>query len=342
MAYFATSALVNGQAEFTTNMLSAEWRLPDVAAFQVANKGVIANPSLQDLRTDESRSVLAYFPIRGANGSASSRTYNHTGSRGDSLSDSISWTTFTETFSISLKQADNNVFTWATQFASTKRARLLSLMSRIDAWFVAALLADKTQVNEGGGDGEFNDTTDNYEVLAADKDFFFQNAKATMEFNDYKSELIGVMDDKAKMNMQRLSMQGSANATNLGWQFDGMNLIATTRSLLGSSFNGSGLFFENGLVAVVPWIPLINRKPLDPVKAMSYNGDFGSELLPELGITIAVHGYASRADTSSEQGDTQDLLYEEELSVDVGFVSAPLSTLRGANDSPVYSIAQLK
>jgi len=342
MANFATSALVNGQAEFTTNMLKAEWRMPDVAAFQVANKGAIANPMLNDLRTKEERTVLAYFPVRGADGSATARGYAHTGNRGDSLSEALAWTTFTETFSISIKQADNNVFSWATLYAATKRARLLALLNRIDAWFVAALLADKTQVNEGGGDGSFNAVTHNYDVLAADKDYFFQQAKSSLEYNNFSSDLIGVLDDKAKTNMQKLSAQGSANATNFGFQFSGMNLVPTTRTLLGTSFDGSGLFFENGMVAVIPWIPKQNRKSINPTLAMSYNGDSGSEMLPELGIQIAVHGYASRADTSASQGDAQDLLYQEELSVDIGYVSAPLGTRRGSSDSPIYSIAQLK
>lgn len=342
MTNFAPSVLVNGQAEFATNMLKAEWRLPDSVAFQVADKGAIANPSLQALRTDESRTVNAYFPIRGANGSGTSRDYGHTGNRGDSAAEAISWSVFSETMSISLKQADNNVMAWATMYAATKRARILSLIDRIDAWFVAALLADKTQVNVGGGDGSFNGTSDNYEVLATEKDYFFQQAKSTLRFNLYTGQLIGVIDDKANTNNKKLSAQGSSNATNFGFQFEGMNLVPTTRTVLGTSFDGSGLFFENGLVAVVPWIPKVNRKTINPTLAMSYNGDFGSEVIPELGITIAVHAYALRADTSSAQGDTQDLLFQEEYSIDVGYVSAPLSTRRGADDSPVYSIAQLK
>jgi hypothetical protein len=40
-------------------------------------------------------------------------------------------------------------------------------------------------------------------------------------------------------------------------------------------------------------------------------------------------------------GYTQDVILYGEVSIDLGYVSAPLSTFRSANDSVVYSIGQL-
>jgi hypothetical protein len=342
MANFVPSALVAGQAKFSDKMQSGEWRLPDSIAFNAASQAEIANPSLKDLRTREDRAVHAYFPIRQAATNGSSRAYNHTGTRSDSIDKTITWTTFSEPFTISLKQADNNVFTFADMFAAAEKNGLYNLIARIDAWFAAALVADKTQINVGGGNGGWIVGDLNYEVPLTEQNFFFQNARQMMELNLFRGALIAIADDKATVLSQRLQALGSANAVNYAFQFQGMTILPTTRTILGSGYNGSAIVYENGLVAVSPWIPKQNRKPLDPNKAMEYNGDYGMINTPSLpGVDIAIHAYAQRADNSALGGYTQDLTMEFELSVDMAYQSAPLSTFRGASDSVVYAIGQL-
>jgi hypothetical protein len=118
--------LVAGQALFTEKMQSAEWRLPDMSAVKTAQVGMVANPSLADLRTSALRSVTAKFPIRQAAINGVVRVAEHTGARGDSASETISWSKFVEPFSISMTQADNNVMTWAQQYAASKRTQSLT------------------------------------------------------------------------------------------------------------------------------------------------------------------------------------------------------------------------
>lgn len=341
MAYFTSSALVAGQAKFAEQMLKGEWRLPDSVALNAANMASIANPSLADIRTREDRTVYAYFPVRQAAIGTSARAHGHTGARGDSSSKTLSWTVYAEPFSISIKQADNNMFSFDEMYASSLRNACYNLLGRLDAAFVAALVADKTQYNAGGGNGTVNTTDDNYEVPVAEMNYFFQNAKQMMSYNLFRGQIIGIVDDKAFTLAQRLQAQGSANATNYGFQFAGMNILGTTRTVLGTGYNGSGLFYENGLVAVIPWIPKQNRKALDPDKAMSYNGDYGQISIPQFpGVPFAVHAYAQRADNSLAGGYTQDVTLEVEVSLDLAYQSAPLSTVRGASDSVVYSVGQ--
>jgi hypothetical protein len=342
MSYFVPSALVAGQARFMEAFTKGEWRIPSHVAFDVANKGAITNPLLQDLRTREDRTVYAYFPIRQAAINGTARAAAHTGARGDSIQETLTWSTFSEPFSISIKQADNNVFSFAEMYAATMRNAVLNLISRADAWFVAAAVADKTQVNNGGGNGSFNATDDNYENPLAEMNYFFQNARAMMEFNELGGALTMIADSKAYVLAQRLMEQGSANATNYGFQFMDTTVLGTNRTILGSTFGGSALVFPDGLVAAVPWIPKQNRKPLDPVKALEYNGDYGQIEIPELpGIPIAIHAYAERADNGSYGGYTQDLTLQVELSIDLAYASSPLSTFRGSNDSVVYTVGQL-
>jgi hypothetical protein len=342
MAYFVPSALLAGQAQFNERFQRGEWRLPDSAALAVAAKAEIANPSLAEVRTREDRTVYAYFPIRQSATNGSARAAAHTGARGDSLSKTLSWTTYSEPFSISIKQADNNVFSFVQMYAATLQNALINLIARLDAALVAALVADKTQYNAGGGNGSVNSTDDIYEVPSAEANYFFQNAKQTLWFNLFRGQIMGIVDDKAFGLMQRLAAQGSANATNFGFQFAGMDIVGTTRTVLGTGYNGSGVFFENGLVAVAPWIPKQNRKPLDPEKAMTYIGDYGQISVPQFpGVNFAIHAYAAREDNGSYGGYTQDVTLQFEVSLDLAYQSAPLSTIRGASDSVVYGVGQL-
>lgn len=341
MANFTPSALVAGQAKFNEKFLSGEWRLPDTAAVKTSELGGVANPSLNDIRTREDRTVNAYFPIRQATTSQTARAHNHAGARGDSLAEAISWTTIAEDFSISIKQADNNVFSFEEMYAASLKNSVFNILDRVDAYFVTQVLADKTQYNAGGGNGTYDGvTTDDYQLAQADKNNWFQNVKAMMEFNLYRGNLIGILDSSAYVLAQDKAAQGDNNSVNTAFQFMGYDeLAATTRTLLsGATYSESGLFFEPGLVASLPWIPKQNRKALDPVLAISYNGDYGSFQVPNFpGVDFAIHSYAQKADNSATGGYTQDLTIEVEISVDWGYVSAPISTFRGAGESPVFS-----
>lgn len=342
MSNFSPSNLVKGQAKFNQRVLAkGEWRMPDSNALQVARLGDMANPALAALRTIETRAVEASFPIRQAAVGNTSRLHNHSGARGDSLTEAIAWNTFSEPFSISIKQGDNNIFSFDEMWASSMRNATLNLLNRLDAAFMAALVADKTAVNAGGGKGTFNATPDVYEITSAEHDYFYQNAKATMEYNLYKGSIIGIVDDVAKVNAQKLMANGAGNANNTAFQFAGMDILSTTRTVLGSGYDGSGMFFEPGLVSFIPWIPVQNRKTLDPNKILQYNGDYGQIEIEGLGAPIAIHAYAERADGTAANGYSQDLVIQVELSIDMGYVSAPLSTIRGAGDSPVYAVGQL-
>jgi hypothetical protein len=117
-------------------------------------------------------------------------------------------------------------------------------------------------------------------------------------------------------------------------------IVPTTRTLLDvpTTYSESGMFFEAGLVAAIPWIPKQNRKALNPIGALSYNGDYGMFNIPELGIDFAIHSYAARADNSASNGYTQDLTINVEVSVDLGYVSAPTSV---ADSSVVFGAGML-
>lgn len=354
MANFTPSNLVKGQALFLDRYKSGEWRLPDTAVLASMFTGQKANPALAALRKREDRSVSAYLPIRRAKGTATERLHNHTGNRGDSAEAALTWDSIAETFSISLKQNDNNMISMEENYAAQMNACILNVLERHEAAKLTQLIADRTEINKGRIKGEWNAVDNVMEVYNNQSEKFFQNVRTSMKNNLFRNNIMVIADSLAYMNADFAAAQGIANATNLGFQFNGMNIAMTTADI-DTDYDGAAIAFSMDTVGVVPWIPPINRKPLDPRLALSYNGDFGSISVPvyddkgnvAYSLDFALHSYASRADASASNGSKQDLLIEVEVSLDMAYVSAPLSSFRatgdfaGKTDSMVYQFGLL-
>jgi hypothetical protein len=354
MANFTPSNLVAGQALFAENYRSAEWRLPDTAILASMFTGAKANPGLATLREREDRTVSAYLPIKRAAGSATARAYNHTGTRGDSKAVSLTWNTIAETFSISIKQNDNNVIPFDLNYASQLRGAIDNVLERHEAALLALLIADRTQINKGRIQGAWNAIDNVMEVNKTSESKFFQNVRASMKNNLYRNNIMVVADSLAWMNAEFGSAQGQANATNLGFQFNGLNLVQTTADI-DTDYEGAALAWSMDAAGIVPWIPKQNRKALNANDAMSFVGDFGSISVPVLDdkgntaytLDFALHAYAQRADSSASNGSAQDVELEVEVSLDIAYVAAPLSAIRatgtftGKTDSVIYQFGQL-
>jgi hypothetical protein len=352
MADFTPSNLVKGQAVFNQKYKSGEWRIPDTAALSVAYQGQKANPMLAELRKREDRLVSAYLPIRKSKSAATERLFNHTGTRGDSLEVPVTWATSIDTFSISVKQNDNNIISFEENWASQMQNSIFNILTDAETKFLTNLEADRTQVNVNGTNMGWDPIDFVLENPNANKDYFYQNIKANMNQNLYKGQITVIADSLASIFAAQQVTQGQGNATNLGWQFLNMNVVQSTNNILDGltdSYVGAALAFPTDLAGIVPWIPKQNRKPLDPAKAMSVLGDYGSISVPvyddkgniAYNLDVAIHMYAERADTSANNGSKQDDLIQVEISIDTAYISAPLSTLRGANDSVVYGYGQL-
>jgi len=354
MSYFEPSALVAGQALFLQNYKKGEWRLPDTAVLASMHTGQKANPFLASLRTREDRSVYAYMPIRRAKGTATARAYNHTGDRGDSAASTLSWNSIVETFSISLKQNDNNVLSFEENYASQFNSSIMNILERQETAQLANLIADRTQINKGTIQGAWNPVDYVMEINNSAEEKFFQNVRTSMKNNLFRNNVMVIADSLAYMNADFGAAQGAANATNLGFQFNGMNIMATA-SDIDTDYNGAAIAFDMNTVGIIPWIPPINRQPLDPKDALSFNGSFGSVKVPvyddkgsiAYSLDFAIHSYAQRADASGEGGSAQDVEIEVEVSLDMAYLSAPLSTYRatgtwaGKTDSMVYEFGLL-
>jgi hypothetical protein len=351
MANFTPSNLVKAQAVFNEKYQGGEWRIPDTAALAASYQGAKTNPMLSAIKDREDRLVSGYLPIRKTKSAATERLFNHTGTRGDSLEVPVTWQTSIDTFSISLKQNDNNIISFEENWASLMNNAVYNVLNDAETKFITSLIADRTQQNVGGTIGTFDGVDFVMENPISNVDYFFNDIKANMNQNLYKGQLMVIADSLASINASKIVNQGTGNATNLGWQMNGMNVIQSTNAILTGltdTYVGAALAFPMELAGVTTWIPKQNRKSLDPAKAMTEVGDYGSISVPVFDgngkvaytVDLAVHAYAQRADASASNGSKQDVVMEVEVSLDTAYVSAPLSDFRGANDSVIYGFGQ--
>jgi hypothetical protein len=159
-----------------------------------------------------------------------------------------------------------------------------------------------------------------------------------MEQHDYYGGVDVLIDPVLAPKAKHLAAQGGSNASNMAWQFDGMSLMSHVA--LGTTV-GTDAFPNGGMAIALPansfaYIPWIPSKYIDGHGDFdSYNGGY-STINDEIfgsALTYALRGYTTRADGSSNQGTTDDLLTHWQLSIDVATQVADIST---ANETPIY------
>lgn len=341
MANFTPTNLVKAQIQFKKSYTEAEMRQKQLPALRMAlgNQDILI-PGADTVRKREDRAVEANVMSRLVRATSATRTYNHTGNRGDSFVVPITWTTYVDKFSISLKELDNNVFSFEQALGQNILNTQLNIQASIESDDISYLLTQRSQINKGNAYGAVNAGTFAFEVPATQRNRYTAIAKQMMLQNFYRGTYDMIMDPLTFIDGQFYGNQGAGNAVNTLYQYAGVNQVQST-DLTDSNYPGGvSLIMPAGSFANVPWIPVQNRTGQGDYA--SYNGGFGSMAdMTGLPITYAVHGYSQRADTSSQNGNTQDLTMEMELSVDIARVLSPLSNSTNG-ESVVFEVAQLQ
>lgn len=340
MANFQPSNLLKAQAILKQQFNEAEMRKRQSAALGVALKNNdVLIPSHQVLRTREDRAVSAYIQKRSARTPGSARAALHTGARGDSFEKAITWTTFADPFSMSIKQLDNNVFNFDQAFANQILNSAINLHEAIETAGIDYLIAQRTQINAATSGGSFNSSNDAFEIDAANANRFYQLAKAMMRQNKYSGMYDVIASPELYTGAEFFLNQGNANSTNTAFQFAGLNIVESVELADSNYAGGIVLMMPENNFGALPWIPKQNRQgwgdgELNEVgRFMSLNDPLGT------GMQFALSVYAKREDNSSANGDAQDVTLQFEMSVDIGWILAPLST---ATESVVFEVAQLQ
>lgn len=335
MANYAASVLEEAKLILNERFAAPEKRLktPGVLGAFMKNSE-LAIPNLGSLRTAAARAEKGYFFNRTKRSNTTARAHNHTGAVGDSTEVAFSWTTYADKFQTSLKRSENNIFNDAQLLANEIENAFKNIYESADTAALAYLGTNKTLVNVATKNGVFDETTSEaFEIATSNIARFIQHAKSMLRQNYHNGGAELILDPVLFLEAEHYLNQAGANATNTAYQLAGINLWEAI-TLSDANFpKGAGYIIPEGTIGVVDWIPSKNRMGWGDYE--SYNGGYGTIVDPRTGLTMALHGYSQRADTSSAGGEVQDVTTEWEISVDLSFNNAPLTT---ADETTIFEI----
>lgn len=324
MANYAASVLAEAKLILAKRYTAPEKRLKSsgvVASF--LKNSQLAIPNLGALRTSESRAEKGYFLQRNKRAANVSRTYNHTGTVGDSTEVPFTWQTFGDVAQTSLKRAENQLFNDAELLANEFENIFKNIHEEMDSAALAYLSTNKTLINTAAKNGSFNGINYTWEVAAANISRFIQLSKSMLRQNYHKGGFDAILDPILYVEAELAAAQGGGNATNYGFQFGGANILEAVDLADVNYAAGMGFLIPEGTIGAVDWIPSKNRQGKGDFESVL--GGYGTIKDPITGLDFAIHAYSQRADTSLAGGSAQDVVTEWEVTVDMSFNHSPLS-----------------
>lgn len=338
MANRTTANLVKAQAKLIGAFQNAELRFRYPATYLALRAmAPIMFPNYAVLRTREDRSVETNFATRSSRALGSARTHNHTGVKGDTATLTPTWASYTDKFNMSLKQADNSLYNADEQMFQELSNTISNFMEGYETASTAYLFNNRSGVNIATAEGTFDATDDVFEIAEAKESRAIQITKIAMDANKYSGGMTIFCDSISYAKFEFQAAQGASNQTNLSFQFGGVTFVhsvelgALGAGLVSAYSKGFWIVVPNGMVATLPWIPKQNR-----VGVVTKENEYSNILNPIDGESYALHSYETRADDSANNGYTQDVVTQYEISQDLAFTKAPLTT---ASATPMLAYA---
>lgn len=323
------------QTRLAQRMTEAEFRQKSRPVLEVFRKNTnFLIPNIEQIKLSENRSIEVDLFARTTDTIASERKYLHSGNQGSTQKVTPTWTTYARTFSVSLKQMNNNFLGAVESLSNDLLNAYIDIHDELETDALAYLATNKTQVNPATANGAFDATNYIWDVNNGNEDFYWSYIQSMMRQNKYNGAFNVISDATMYAKALTFAAQGQANQINKGFQFQGLNHYESIDDFsLPTGHVGGSYIIPEGMIGMIPWIPGENRRGEgDPD---SFVGGFYS--MPDLfgtGLEFAVHSYRERADNSSRvSGVNQDVNKEYEISIDVSFQKAPIST---ANVSPIF------
>lgn len=339
MANFDVSNLLTAQTMVSDKYKAPEMRMKPAPAFGLLTKNSnILIVGAETLKTRDDRAIEAHLLARTKRSAGSARAHNHTGTIDDTAKVTLTWTTKSDKFTISLKLLDKSVFDFNTVLANKFEQACMNILEDKETEAIAYLRAQRaTQQPTGLKGASFNTTNTALEIDAASANQFIARLKSAFKQNYFGGQLDVIADSNMQIAFDFLGAQGGGNQNNLGYQFPGVNIVESVELSDSNYAGGVVLAMPASGAAALNWIPKQNRQGWGDYN--TYVGGFGT--FNFMGYQFAVHGYASRADTSASNGNAQDVTMEFEVSLDSSYNKAPLSYTTGRTDSVIIEAAQL-
>jgi hypothetical protein len=337
MANFDTGNLLTAQVIANKKYEAPEMRMKPAPAFSLltSNEGIISGA--ETLKTRDDRAIEAHLLARTKRSAGSARAHDHTGTIDDSQKVTLSWTTKSDKFAISLKLLDKSVHDFNTVLANKFAQACMNILEDKETEAIAYLMAQRATTSATIKGATFDATSDSVQVAAANSTSFFQRVKSVMRQNYFSGQLDVIVDPLLQIAFEQQLAQGAGNSTNLQYNFPGLRIAESVELADADYASGCALVFPQGGVCALNWIPKQNRAGWGDYN--SYVGGYG--VFNFMGHQFAVHGYAQRADTSASNGDVQDVSMEFEVSLDSSFNKAPLNYVTSRVDSVIVEFGLL-
>jgi hypothetical protein len=341
MANFANAELVKAQAKLIGKFQAGELRFRDPAVHKLFLRNTsIMLPDYTGLRTREDRVVETNYFTRTSRALGSARSHNHTGAQGDSATLTPSWTTYTDKFVSTLKEADNKLYSMEELHMSKMENVIANFAEGLESAAAAFLFANRSGVNVSTAEGTFDATDDTFEITKSTNiDRAIQITRMNMDINGYQGVGFTMVCDSISFALfQFQAAQGAQNSTNTSFQFQGIeflhdaSLTASAAGLASAYADGYWIAVPEGSVAALPWIPIQNRQGVDYGNIAKY----GQIINPVDSVAYALHTYNEGSDGTGDGGYLQDVTIETEISVDIAYETVPLTT---ATESSLMAFA---
>lgn len=337
MANFSVANLLTAQTMVSDKYKSAEMRMKPAPAFSLltGNSNFLI-VGAETLKTRDDRAIEAHLLSRTKRNSGSARAHDHTGTIDESQKVDLTWTTKSDKFAISLKLLDKSNFDFNTVLANKFEQACMNILEDKETEAIAYLVANKATQQPTLTGVSFSAANDAIEVDATKAEKLFQWVRSAMRQNYFSGSLDIIADASLAVSAEFLGAQGAGNATNYGFQFKNMSIAESIEFADANYAAGALLAMPSGSVGALNWIPKQNRTGWGDYN--DYVGGYGT--FSFMGYQFAVHGYASRANTSASNGDAQDVTMEFEVSLDSSFNKSPLDYKTNRTDSVIIQFGQ--
>ena len=309
-------------------------------------KSEIMLPSHKAVRAREDRPINSFTFDRSERALSSGRSHNHTGTSGDTLFITPSFNTLSDPFSITLKQPDNNLYSYDEMLANEMEQSIRNFMTGLEDNAKDFIFNNRSNFNAANYPiGTFDSIDFVYTIpeselapAAPNGTTPAQIIDSIMEENFLTGNQLVFCDSLDYDKFRKISEQVAGNDTNTSFQFGNktfvrsIDLNGATRfgSLAGTYDKGVFCVVPEGSIAHLDWIPVQNRDGVD-TKLQTYSMIEN----PIDGSDYAFHFYPERIDGTTRNGYTQDEAEQYELSFDSSFQIAPLSSASQAQNETV-------
>lgn len=342
MANYTLANLVKAQMKLAGEFAANDTRYRDPKIWKLfLNDASKFFPNYKALKTATNRVLETNYFARTAQALITTGlAHDHTGSTGDSGILTLAWQPYTTTFSMTLKQANNSVWSWQEEYNDNIRQKIIDFADGLNTVAGTYLFTNRSGASSGTVTGKvaFNATNDAYEIAGANKAEVATLIKTVADINKYQDVKIDVVcDSLLYTEVLALSNQGSSNDTNTSFQFLNTEWIhdpemyARAVALDVTYVEGFAVAVPKGHIAAADWIPAQNRAGVKTSVNM-----YGSLLNPVDGLQYSMHSYETRADGTAVNGQTQDVLEQTEMGIFLSLNHAPSSV---ANETPLMAFA---